>query len=335
MTQDNNTTSNTVEVTNPMTNNKSSFLRELLKDKQLKFMGIAIIALILIAFFIGGITRTIQYIDSMKRSIVEKIDKQERHIDNLKAGISQDNIRRRNIIATEQIIAKANNELPYEARLEYASYFVDEVERMPGVDLSLALAVATTESSFNPKAKSYIEINGVKKINAVGIFQFVGLTGKNIAHELGIPYGDSTRYDPRLNIKMGIYYIQQLLNEYDNNTEMALAHFMDGNNGADSWSLRNKLSTNKEYIDIDINNIKHKLRVLGYGSDTVSDTPEITKYIQFAKAKGLPLQTELGVPKIIRKRNEYLEYFRDADIYFTPTTKAVVDLNKTKQKVTK
>lgn len=290
-------------------------------------------SLLVMVLFGSGFFYLIHYIDSIKTAVSEKMETQERHIDHLKAGISQDNIRRRNIIAAEKIIQMVNDSLPYEARLEYASYFVDEVERMPTVDLSLALAIATAESSFRPNAESFIVINGVKKVNAVGIFQFVKLTGRNLARELGIPYDDSTRYDPRINIKMGIYYIQQLIGEYDGNVEMALAHFMDGGLGAEGWSLRKTLSSSSEYNGMTLSDVNEKLRGLGYFDDTTTfiqkrQTPELDKYINFSKAKLLPLQSEIGVPKILRIRNAYIEYFRNADIYFTPSTKAVVDTSK-------
>ena len=45
----------------------------------------------------------------------------------LQAGISQDNLRRWDIISTEKIIASINSKLSDETRNQYATYIVDEV----------------------------------------------------------------------------------------------------------------------------------------------------------------------------------------------------------------
>ena len=88
--------------------------RFLLKRTHWVFFAIIIAIL---SIFIGFGVVMHSYMESIKQSISAKMETQERHIDHLKAGISQDNIRRRNILATEKIIEKVNSEIPYANRL--------------------------------------------------------------------------------------------------------------------------------------------------------------------------------------------------------------------------
>ena len=280
---------------------------------------IAGIAFIIIAIAFGGFAvATVAYIGEMKDKLTDQMTQNERHIDHLKAGISQDNVRRRNIIATEQLIASVNPKLKYDARLEYATYFIDAIENMPGVDLSLALAVATSESKFIPNAVSYIEIGGVPRVNAVGVFQIVSETGDFIATKMGIPYDGSLRYDPRLNIKMGVWYIQYLLNKYKNE-EQALAHYLNGTSGAVGWGALRKYGSDAEYNKLSREDIVSEL---GIPSTDSIKTYRLNSYLA---AKELKTQTIKGVPGIMLLKRQYIEYFRKADVYLTPTNTDVID----------
>lgn len=305
------------------------FRRFLLKRTHWVFFAIIVVIISMFVCF-GVVMRT--YMESIKDSIATKMETQERNIDHLKAGISQDDVRRRNIVAAEKIIEKVNKSIPYPVRLEYASFIVDEVERMPKVDLSLALAVATAESKFVSSAETYITVDGVKHVNAAGIYQIVPGTAQWIATELGIPYSDSTRYDPRTNIKMGIWYIQNLLGIYYGNTELALAHYANGSDAAESWSNRKLYSSSSEYKGMSRDNIIDQLDKLTKfnTSDTgslknFSRDEKVDKLIGILSAKELPAQAEAYVPKVMALRKTYQEYFKTAEIYFTPANKAVVD----------
>lgn len=281
-----------------------------------------IIALVFGVFAVG----TVKYIGEIKEKLTEQMTENAQHIDHLKAGISQDNVRRRNIIATEKIIASANPKLKYDARMEYATYFVDAVEKMPGVDLPLALAVSRSESTFNPKAESFIEINGITQVNAVGLFQIVSQTGEFIAAKMGIPYTDANRYDARLNIKMGVWYIQYLLNKHGGNVEQALAYYMDGNASAVGWGARQKYGTTDEYKKMTKESIESELN-----NPEMTDSVRIYRLNSYLAAKEIPTQTMKGISRILEYKREYIEYFRTADVYLTPSNNGVIDTTQRKK----
>lgn len=79
-----------------------------------------------------------------------------------------------------------------------------------GVDPALAYAIMQTESSFNPKAKSYVP--------AFGLMQIVPRTaGADCAQSLKKPFAAPTGnylYEPENNIEMGVHYLYLLKKRY-------------------------------------------------------------------------------------------------------------------------
>ena len=82
---------------------------------------------------------------------------------------------------------------------------VTQYAQQYGVDPSLALAVAQTESNFNPAA--------VSPAGAIGVMQLMPST----AAGLGVNPNDPTQ-----NIQGGVQYLAQLLQKYDGDATMAL-----------------------------------------------------------------------------------------------------------------
>ena len=84
-----------------------------------------------------------------------------------------------------------------------------------GISPALALAIAKVESDFNPYA--------VSRAGARGIMQLMpatALNGFNVAsHDLD---------DAKINIRVGISYIKQLLEQYRGNLDIALSHYNGG-----------------------------------------------------------------------------------------------------------
>lgn len=94
-----------------------------------------------------------------------------------------------------------------------AEKFSDQVSKYCGqfsVEPSLAYAVIQTESSFNPKAKSYVP--------AYGLMQIVPASaGADCAQSLKKNFSKPTAnylYDPDNNIEMGVHYISLLRKRY-------------------------------------------------------------------------------------------------------------------------
>lgn len=88
-----------------------------------------------------------------------------------------------------------------------------------GVDKSLLLGIAKTESNFDAKATS--------SVGAKGIMQLMDGTAK----ELGV----TNSYDAEQNIMGGAKYISQLLEKYDGDTDKALASYFAGSGNVDKY----------------------------------------------------------------------------------------------------
>ena len=94
-----------------------------------------------------------------------------------------------------------------------AEQYIKEVQKYCetyNVDPSLAFAIMQTESSFNPKAKSYVP--------AYGLMQIVPNTaGADCAQSLKKPFAAPTGnylYEPENNIEMGVHYLHLLKKRY-------------------------------------------------------------------------------------------------------------------------
>lgn len=95
--------------------------------------------------------------------------------------------------------------------VKYDEYFTKASQRY-GVDKNLLIAVAKTESG--------IDSNAVSSAGAVGVMQLMPSTAKML--------GVSNSYDAEQNIMGGAKYLAQLIDEFDGNTELALASYNAG-----------------------------------------------------------------------------------------------------------
>ncbi|MFQ5974320.1 MAG: lytic transglycosylase domain-containing protein [Alphaproteobacteria bacterium] len=91
---------------------------------------------------------------------------------------------------------------------------VEEATRM-GVPVSLALAVAHAESSFDPNALSHKGARGVMQIMP-----------KTALGEYGI--GPELLWNPRINVRLGLHFLKRLLWRYRGRTDLALSYYNGG-----------------------------------------------------------------------------------------------------------
>ena len=120
---------------------------------------------------------------------------------------------------------------------DYNEYF-EKASKTYNVDKRLLIAVAKTESDFNPKATS--------GAGAKGIMQLMDRT----ARDLGV----TNSYDAEQNIMGGAKLLSQLLKKYDGNRNKALAAYNAGTGnvakyGAERYSsYYNKVNANEKAI---------------------------------------------------------------------------------------
>jgi hypothetical protein len=112
------------------------------------------------------------------------------------------------------LLVAANAQSASHNRSSVMQAVVDEAVRQ-NVSPALALAIAHTESNFNPLALSHA--------GARGVMQIVPATGRG---EFGL--SPSQLYDRDTNIRAGIQFIKQLINTYDGRVDIALSHYNGG-----------------------------------------------------------------------------------------------------------
>ena len=102
---------------------------------------------------------------------------------------------------------------------ELAEVIYEEATRF-NQDPKFILALISIESSFQNRS--------VSERGAKGLMQIMPYVAQSLAQEIGIEWGgDRTLFDPFLNIRMGIYYLSQLVLDFDD-IEIALAAYNCG-----------------------------------------------------------------------------------------------------------
>ncbi|HST60105.1 MAG TPA: lytic transglycosylase domain-containing protein, partial [Longimicrobium sp.] len=131
-----------------------------------------------------------------------------------------------------ELLARGNGE--WDARLLrvvfpfiYRDLLEAEAERAD-VDPYLLAGLVRQESSFNPKARSWV--------GATGLSQIMPATGKWLAPGAGVPNFDpSLLAVPEINLRMGARYLRDQLRRYGGKRDLALAAYNAGPSRADKW----------------------------------------------------------------------------------------------------
>jgi soluble lytic murein transglycosylase len=119
---------------------------------------------------------------------------------------------------------------------------IDKYSREYGMDPLFALAVIRQESNFKTDAGSYA--------GARGLMQIMPATGENIARQIGLSdYDDGMLYDPEISIEMGIYYLDQQLDNFNGNLIYCLGAYNGGPGAMSSWLSRFGGKSEDEFIE--------------------------------------------------------------------------------------
>ncbi|MTI66720.1 MAG: lytic transglycosylase domain-containing protein [Firmicutes bacterium] len=105
------------------------------------------------------------------------------------------------------------------------------------VDYLLIASMIKAESNFNPNAKS--------NKGALGLMQIMPATGAWAAKEIGIKdYNEEMLFNPKVNIKIGCWYVNKLTKQFDNNIYLVLAAYNGGSGNVNKWLKNEKYSKN-------------------------------------------------------------------------------------------
>ncbi|MBI3811913.1 MAG: transglycosylase SLT domain-containing protein, partial [Nitrospirae bacterium] len=114
----------------------------------------------------------------------------------------------------------------------YPNHFLDLVKRQSPaatVDPYLVAAVAREESAFDPKA--------VSKVGALGLMQLMPYTGEWVARRVGLkPFSPDLLLDGAVNIRLGAWYLQHLVEQFNGNVVLAVASYNAGPEAVGRWA---------------------------------------------------------------------------------------------------
>ena len=118
--------------------------------------------------------------------------------------------------------------------------YVDKYSVEYDVDPLLVLSVIKGESNFDPKAES--------NRGAKGLMQIMDSTGQWISSNIEISYFlPHMLYDPEINIKMGCWYLNNLIEQFGN-VDTALAAYNAGSGNVSQWLQDSEYSKDGETL---------------------------------------------------------------------------------------
>lgn len=133
------------------------------------------------------------------------------------------------ILIVVSIIAFQNME--WILRTVYPIHYRDSIEKYAKeyeVDPYLVAAIMKNESKFDP--------NAVSKKDAKGLMQIAPITGEWAAEKLSIQnYSEDMLFQPELNIKIGVWYLNVLKKEFGDNLGVIIAGYNAGNGNVKKW----------------------------------------------------------------------------------------------------
>ena len=125
---------------------------------------------------------------------------------------------------------------------------IEESKFSKNVYPALALAVAEIESNFNPSA--------ISSAGAVGVMQIMPKTAKTVFN-----VNKEELFKPRKNIRLGVQFLDQLIDSYGGNTHLALSHY-NGGSKVGKWPNSQIIPYTKKYVEKVLDRTKHYQREL-------------------------------------------------------------------------
>jgi soluble lytic murein transglycosylase len=163
----------------------------------------------------------------------------------------------------------------------FSTAIFDEAKKQ-NVDPNLVSAVIRQESIFDPKI--------VSPAGAIGLMQIMPYTGVVLAKQLDTPFETDSLYNPLYNVKLGTFYLKDLLKDFNDNLVLVLSSYNAGPHNAKKWYQKNK----KEEFDLFIEDIEFT-ETRGYVKKVIAN------YWTYRELSRIPAYLENYTPRVHRE----------------------------------
>ena len=166
------------------------------------------------------------------------MDRLQRQVQELDAGISFDVKRKKLILGLRDIILSENKKLEHIEAYSIAEATVNECDKYDSVSPILLTAIQKVESNFITIAES--------KQGALGLNQIWPPTGRMLCRIIDWEYSSNVLLDFKKNTRLAVLYLNILSTEYDD-IKIVVAAYNGGPQNAHYW-LDGKKQETKDYV---------------------------------------------------------------------------------------
>ena len=112
-----------------------------------------------------------------------------------------------------------------------------------GVDPYLVAAIIREESQYDWRA--------VSRVGAIGLMQVMPATANTVAQRFGFPaVGRDDLFDQETNIRIGVHYVEQLLEQFSGNVAYTIASYNAGPMAVGSWIALHRGRSQDEFVEL-------------------------------------------------------------------------------------
>ncbi len=118
-----------------------------------------------------------------------------------------------------------------------------KAQEAKGVDPHLIAAIIREESQY--------DVNAVSRVGAIGLMQVMPATAKNVARRVGLPAVErDDLFDREINIRIGVSYVEQLLDRFSGNLVYTIASYNAGPIAVGRWIDQFRGQSEDEFVEL-------------------------------------------------------------------------------------